>query len=817
MSNIPRHLSDLDKAMDNALGSPIVQKDSGLSPEDGLVVEHEVSTSREELDQRLRRVAEFAAWTGAEGERNLSEAKEALLEAFPDAGVDVERAISLGRAFRDIEKQAIRYVNQGQKVPKKIFDRVYREFSQFSWRLKKSIKKAEKRRNRSGQDRVHGPGGKEKIFAKPRQNRTVKSSFFGKALVNRRGSMDIPSGLHASDVRSLEPVPRWTVLIDETGSEFGPNAAGAADGKKGKFVALVMPSEPIPLKPLPQDWHATECETIDEINQVFQAVLDADVGIFGVSMNCLPVTPGERWMDGVALLMDWVLRLLPVEGSTTIDVLVEQRGRFPHSMNWDLVARQVLRRLGIGYPNLASKIKLTVRTIKKKGSPFNGYVDAVAYTWAKTMKSSKVRLKQSQLLNNCLLEIDSTHLLELWDNFAQGVALPSEKWWEILQDCREPSFLIGNLLEVVGHEAKADVRLWERYLNECRRRMSSGPVDLGRLCTAVEWLQVYQPAKTAIPPLMELCLLTVRLARSNHMGASEIALESKILELSSRLVEESAPLVCYANLHLAVARTNRYEFDAATKSLEQWVDLPVAVPGLQYWGQVKSSFGQHSAFLGRNVEAVRLFEEAIGAFSRLSDPLMSDKEVAQTACYKAIAMMDDPAFTDHQVKNSVQSVIGSLPSIACELAADSSSSSRYAHHLLLRWLVNRGDESAKSAYLSVGCDWFVGDGHPWPLIQLYRGILVRSDNSGKALQFALDAADRAFSSEQGPVVRLIGACCRKIAVAWGEPWDFEEEELADLRISLPSAESQIRYLETWDGMNDSSLGLLRSVLPFNFR
>ena len=820
MSNLPQHLSDLDKTIDYALGSPIEPEDDlGNSAKNRTAVEtcSPSQPETEELQKRLQRVEEFATWSGAAGERNLNEAKEAVIEAFPDAGSDVERAIQKGREYRSLEKEAVKCMVQDGQIPKKIKTRVYRDFSHWGWKFRKSIQKAEKRRNRSAQDQVRTRKGMEIIFAKPRQNKTVKSSFAGKALVERHGSIDIPTGLHASDIRGLNPAPKWTILIDETGSEFGSDANERANSKKGKFVALVMPTETAPLKPLPKDWHATECEEIDEINQVFQAVLDAEVGIFGVSINCLPVTPGERWMDGTALTMDWVLRLLPVDGPTKVEILIEQRGRFPHGMTWDLVERQIMRRLAIAYPNRASKIELTIRTITKSGSPFNGYVDAVAYTWAGTMKTSKARLHQSQLLSNCLLEIDSDHLLSLWDNFTQGVALPPEMWWDILPESQIPSSLTFNFLNLVGEEASKNATLWEGYLNECRRQMSMGPVDLEKLWLAIDWLQTHQSSETVIPPLMELCWLTVKLAHTNHTGATETALESKITSLSSHLVEENAPMVCHADLHLAVARTNRYEFAGASASLEKWGDLPVAVPGLQYWGQIKSSLGQHAAFLGRNPEAVAFFVEAIAAFDQLSDPLIRQKETIQTSCHKAISMMDEPIFSDKEVRGAVQSVIGYLPTVANKLATDSSPASRYAHHLLLRWLVHRGDDSSKTAYLSAEPDWFVGEGHPWPLIQLYRAILLHEENPSIALQLALDGSDRAFSSGQGPVVRLIGACCRKIAAEWGEPWTTEAGEVNAIRIALPSAASQIKALEMWNGMDSSPLSLLQNVLPFNFR
>jgi hypothetical protein len=771
------------------------------------------------LDQ-LKQIRRSASSSRDQGQRQIDEIKAAFTLAYPGHEDLISIAIKEGQECNKVEKELYKVISAKGKTHPEARNIRERVMSEMAWALpslQKTADRAQKNYSRRIEERSAAKDGRALSNVNPRVNGILTPTFGGRPLAARRGVTEPPIGLHGSDIRALSASPTWTILIDETGTDFGPDAAQATLSQRGKFVGIVVPSSPPSLNALPKGWHAVDRDSNEEIDIVFQAVLDAEVGVLGVEVSSLPVTPNERWMDGVGLLVDWILRLLPVTGPTKIDVLVENRLEFTRGQQWQLVERDCLRRLALAFPSSAAWMDLNIHVIGKDDSAMNGYVDAIAYTWAGTSQSSKDRLKLSKLCGPCLLDVNSRDLLMAWDSFAQGVNLSPGLWWDLLPSAGSPSTMVGTLLWNLGVESQADASVWSKYLAEVRLRMAAGCVDLAHLGPAVDWLEIFSPDNAVIPPLMRLCWLTAKLARSNHMGAAETAWEVELANLSSPLVEENAPLVCHADLHLAVARTNRYDFEGASVSLEKWRGMPIAVPGLQYWGQVKSSLGQHAAFQGRNEEAFAYFVEAISAFQRLSDPLTREKEVQQTCCYQAIAMMDNPSLSDELVRSTVEKVTGDLSASARVLATDLSPSSRYAHHLLVRWLVHRGDDSAKSAYLSAEPDWFVGEGHPWPLIQMYRAILIHDEKPDVALQLALDGSARAFAANQGPVVRLIGATCRKVAVVWGEAWTKEAEELEFLRNALPAAETQINLLKMWNGGDVPALTLLKTVLPFNFR
>jgi hypothetical protein len=131
--------------------------------------------------------------------------------------------------------------------------------------------------------------------------------------------------------------------------------------------------------------------------------------------------------------------------------------------------------------------------------------------------------------------------------------------------------------------------------------------------------------------------------------------------------------------------------------------------------------------------------------------------------------------------------------------------------------VRRGDAKLAAVYCEMRPDWKTGEGHPWPLIQLYRAILLHKPHPGIASNLVLDAARLASESRQGPVVCLIGACCRAVGRMWGVEWSSPEVEFAALRKALPQAGPYIDFLEQDESRDPGAvISLLERVLPFNF-
>jgi len=228
---------------------------------------------------------------------------------------------------------------------------------------------------------------------------------------------------------------------------------------------------------------------------------------------------------------------------------------------------------------------------------------------------------------------------------------------------------------------------------------------------------------------------------------------------------------------------------------------------------VQSSLGQHAAFLGRTDEALEYFNYALEAFSRLSDG--GKKDLMQTGIYKVIVMMDDKHFSNTNIVNELIALSGDLDII--EMAKTSMPKDKYLHHLALRYLVFRGNDLLQTTYLAQKNLWKCGVGHPWPLIQAYRAIILRSQDHDKALKTIIDGSVLAFEAGQGPTVRLIGACLRAIAHAWGDRWPESASVLDELAGALPEAMDRIGILKKFIAQPYSESDLLAAVLPFNFR
>ena len=665
------------------------------------------------------------------------------------------------------------------------------------------------------------------------------------------GRTDLPamatSTLHPRDLRALVHQPAWQLMIDETGVAFGPeaNRLSGSDRTLGRFVGLLMPQD-AGLAPLPPRWHAVD-QPIDEIDRVVQAILDAPVGIIGITVQQLPDAPGERWAFGIIRLIDLVLRLMPLAALTRLEVLIEQRDAFKGGAQWPAVAEQARLRLAEAYPERARWIEFKIRTIAKQDSPYNGYVDALAFIASGSSEHSRACLAASGLSGTCLLGGDAEFLGRALEWMDRGRTLEGHDWTALLAhpDARQPASLVDTLLERLGHAASRDPTLWRRYLDHVTGHIDSRNLDLTALGQQVIWLDRWMPADQALPPTLRLLWLTAQLARANHLGRTEQPWMDEMRVLADRLMDEDARLVCRAELNLAVTATNQYDFEAAGRALQRWnppeaqpqgklrgliqkllgtqppvsgaLAGPKATAGLRYWGQVRSSLGQHAAFTGDLASAVRFFEEALESFQQLSDPEMARREMRQTQTYRAIALMDDPAQDAATVRAAVELVTGSLPQTLEKLAGSVSSADKYAHHLALRWLVHRPDPLMAEVYIARRKAWDTAEGHPWPLIQLYRGMLLHPQNATAARELAMDGALHAFAKDSGPVVDLIGACCRAIAAHWGEPWEMPGPVLDNLAQQLPLAAPRIDLIRGALQTPREPLELLLDVLPFNFR
>lgn len=808
-----------------------------------------------DLELALQKLRHYVSLRKDDDGAELASLQTACLDIDPDSQPQIDQAMKLGRGDETLLNA---FYNLGKRLGQSFAtDPAFLEkLQQLSDRrpdlagkawfnVRKGVAAAEHgaeagKRRRQGQpvSRIRAP---QPIIATPAKTLP--------ALGRTDLPMAEPTALHPRDLRTLGPQPDWQLLIDETGTAFGPEASqlNKIDRTLGRFVALLLPTKSHGLSPLPVGWHAVD-QCIDEIDRVVQAILDAPVGVLGITVQQLPQAPGERWAFGVIRLIDLVLRLMPLEAPTRLEVLIEQhKGDFQGRSQWPAVAEQARLRLAEVYPERARLLELSIKTIAKQDSPYNGYVDALAFIASGASEHSRACLTASGLSGTCLLGGDAEFLGRMLEWMDRGRTLDGAEWTKLLvtRESEQPGSLVATLLERLGAAAARNTELWRRYLDHLTGHFDSRDLDLPLLHRQVIWLDRWKPADQALPPPMRLLWLTAQLARANHLGQTEQPWIEEMRALADRLFDEDARLICRAELNLAVTATNQLDFEQAGRALERWnpptsqpqgklrglmqkllgtqppasgaLACPKATAGLRYWGQVRSSLGQHAAFTGDQASAVRYFDEALESFRQLSDPEITRRESRQTQTYRAIALMDNATRDDASVRAAVESVTGALPQALETLAGSVASADKYAHHLVLRWLVHRPDSAMAEPYLARRQEWDTAEGHPWPLIQLYRGMLLHPQDSEAARELAFEGSVIAFAEDSGPVVRLIGACCRTIVAEWGKPWKNAESVLDQLTRELPLATPRIDLLRDALQTPREPLALMRAVLPFNFR
>lgn len=659
---------------------------------------------------------------------------------------------------------------------------------------------------RHGEPRIENHGPRQL----PRQNVALPMT---RPEDNAR-SLEYPS--HQNDIVHLQPSPKWTLLIDESGNDFEKNGNGLIAG-------VLMPADR-PLPPISPSLHATtdrEPKLLQRADQALQDLLDGPYGVLALPVRALR-SPGD-WIGAVGSFIDLVLRMLPLDftpkAQTQVDILIENRGVYHSPANLIYLRDACRFKLMHMYPERAERLKFELDIMSKKESFFDSYPDVVAHSCMAKSDLPKKRLKKTGWNGTCYLNYSAEQIANALDYFYTWRLLPAEDWAQLLNsyDSHGSTSLIDGLLSAFGAEAMGNCAEWTRYLDYTIGHLNSKAISIRELGKQVTWLARYQPVEAELPPRLKLTWLTVKLAEANHRGEVNALSLAEYRALADSLYEEDAPLVCWADLHLAVQYTNAFQFTEATAAIARWRDVPPAVPGLKYHGQLQSTFGQHLAFTGELVPAAVHFQQAITEFARLSDPKEAEKNIDQTRAYNLTVLMDMPDRSLDEIEEEMFRYFHmSAVDAAGKLAIDAADKTKYQHHLLLRFLAAHPEHPATAAYLAKKSQWASGSGHPWPLVYFYRAMLVADPSERLALlRQALQTvdADRPGLTLQYMATVLAGALyscepsCRD---------DFAAR-LEAIRTKLPMIADRLALLDAHLLNPLAPLALVMAALPFNFR
>jgi len=793
----------------------------------------EIWQSYGDVDERatrlLRAMQKFSGW-GDVGAGEYEQAKQEFLGLFPEKTALVEKALANGRLFNKIKSRAYKFGASGKTKPELQQVLVEAGIPTGLHNIFLSSFEAGRVAAQKALDvqRLCAGGS---VKATKASDNEVTAPALGESCEGSRSDAihdddDVP---RSNSILKLRPAKRWTLVTDETRTAFGNEAFTGGPGKSGRYVFVLVP-DTVSLPPLAAGWHAVD-RPLKDCLAVAENLLASGAGVIGIPVSNLYRTNRQLWFACIESLLDIVLRLLPLDGETAIELNVEQRGK-NDGANADLLSKTLddaMYRLSLTSPDRARQIKLTGRFVGKSECPLNGYADVVAYSWG-CAKATQAAFARFGWVGPCLIsaqpEVATAFRRCLQLVHQQGVLDAAD--WNALVTSREVQAvgsLIGALLRGYGEEARGDADKWRIYLKYVLSHLDSKAIRMSLLAPQVAWLKEYEPDDEQLPPRLRLLWLTAQLAASNHRGGTQFGLKEhaqEFAELTRSLKDEDAPLTCFAALHLAVEMTDSFKFEEARALLLPWLDEPIAVPGLRYHGQVLSSIGQHEAFLGNNDKALEYFDKAFAAFSRLSED--RQREIDHTLAYSVIAAMDAgsprlPLLMAAYLYGGAYTVEG-MVDMANQFAAsgEDEPDSKYAHAILLRYLVTLSeDDPVRKAYLAHAADWkWSEDGHPWELIAFYRAIFLGRTHADytRWLRRGYDLA-----KSGGPTLKLIACVIAAGLLAEGEIATSEYRMRIDESVScLPALGSErVAALSRQIDMPLPLRDFLVCILPFNFR
>lgn len=770
-------------------------------------------------------VQKFAGWDPPSPE-DLSRVKESFLKKYPADRDLVQMAESNGRLYRKLLDSAYRlgFLENGEAILlKQILKTGVPDNCQERIRaaLERGRVAMTRRQEAKTLKRIKNDSSKEQNTPSVQ---TPKTPTFKTTAAPARIKS---SGIHPNAILDLKPARHWTIVSDETGSVFDN---GAFDSKKdaGYYVFVLIPDY-ASLPKLQRGWHAVN-QSLKSLVSAGEDLAKSGCGIIGIPVKGLHPTNRQLWFACIETLLDVVLRILPVDGKTEIVLNVEQRGA-ADSRNIGLLektADDVMYHLSLVNPEKAKNICLSAAFISKTGCLFNGYADLVAFSRG-CGKDTRQVLGKFGWEGPCLIS-DSPDVVHAFrrclDLVHQGV-LPVADWNVLVQsrDAQAAGSLIGALLRTFGEEARKNIARWRLYLDYVMAHLDSKAIRMSVLGPQIAWLKEYEPDAAQLPPRLRLLWLTAQLAESNHLGGTKFGselYEREFIDLCERLKDEDAPLTCFAALHLAVEKTDSYEFDVARSILKPWERERIAVPGLRYHAQVLSSLGQHAAFLGDNTKALEYFRKAMDEFKHLSADWQRDFD--HTCAYAVIAAMD----AGNSEMNDLMATylyggtysIETMVDMARQLSAvgEDEPDTKYAHAILLRYIATLPpDNPVRNAYVSNSAKWqWSEDGHPWELIAFYRALLLPQDGPARC-----DWLRKGYNlcANGGPTLRAIAAVLLGALLYDGaasrDEYMAKVEEVISLLPNLGKARASA--LLAYADKPIPPLDLAQIVLPFNFR
>ena len=621
----------------------------------------------------------------------------------------------------------------------------------------------------------------------------------------------------------------WVLLIDESGSSF----SGEKNRTQSCFVGVLMPTssnEP------PIELHATDEGVRIKANAFNRLLNQKEASVIGLRLKEIPKVHGEQWIDGVTELIGWVMRLLPYENQTKLHVCIEQRQ--PHFEGTELsrLERMVLQSLVRVSPSRANDIRLRIRFIKKynthmirvgtldqeKTHPWLAFADIAAYLWNSNDDLFQSWVQKSNLPHQSFHYNIAPYHRRILDRLLSGEQLSGELWTHLLVDrAKNRSSILKYIDEGWKEKAQKCSEQWELLLEHTVDHIYSKAVNMTVLSHQVRWLKSVNQEKTYDLSLKEqLAFDIATLSYRNHCGEIISMDEIQAFQVKKRaLYNEDVRLVCDLDLHLAVQLTHYFGFAYAQKLMESWEKEPIHTIGINKKGRVLSTIGQQYAFTYNSTKAIEYFDAALDTFSQLCSPKEQQAEQRHTRSYKVCTMIDTPTISNEEIEHELLLLHpehADMKSLCTQLASSNEDATKYTHHLMVRYFYFRSPPALITLYLSFERSWKSGKWHPWPWIDMYRGLLLHEQNSEKAKRFLNRAIHNTPKNGIEGLVRVVFLVLQRNSTSITLDANIQAD-IDSVRANIPNAKAAISVLESViQESNPDPRVWIAKVLPFNF-
>jgi hypothetical protein len=637
---------------------------------------------------------------------------------------------------------------------------------------------------------------------------------------------DDPAALHPGE---LPPQARWVVVVDDTGSTWtGPSP-------EGRLVALVL-GEGATLPQLPRFFHATQDP--QTAAKALEHLARGPAGVLGLRAAMVPdLGTEERWRIALIALLERVILLLPTAQRATprgladdrttaehpqVDVIVEQHAGVGAGDHTGALVEAVLlgvrRARGGAHPG----VRLRINVVSKGQHPATALADALAWAWSgvSTTDLDVVRAYRERGL------LPTTHAHDAVVDAVPAVLGGSEfdpQLWRRL--CRwaadAPTPGLAHALRARFEARVAATPGWlDAAVDANQALLYSRRFDATDLRLDAESLGRMGRPRGAEPEVT-LGVAAATLADQNRRGQLLSPQQADALRAEAHgLLDELPAAAAEVCLRLAVAHTNALDWDAAEAALP-----PDTAPLPLLWrGRVASARGQVAANRGNAQEAEQQFDAAQAFFTRLRSSGAS-AEARQTAAYRLANRWALPPTSPATERLAIGARADLARAALTVVFASAEPTAAWTQLDLLRWMAARPAQTAaeREALFDAADTWHTAPGHPWPLIGLYRVVVLRAaDAVPDSLVETLDhCVALATAPGAGPAVQLIAhaAEVHRLALLGVRDSDRLDALRATLRVRLPRASAQLAAGEArlaagqvWTGGE-----WLAELLPFSFR